>query len=85
MVPSTIGWLFVGLAIIFLAAAILDCRRTSGTPSLARRAWLHIAIILGLVGVTLQFARLIQGYLRPAPSLRIVRIAERRVQAVEIA
>ena len=59
MVPSTIGWLFLGLAIIFLAAAILDYRRTRGAPSPARRAWLRIAIIFGLVGVTLQFARLI--------------------------
>jgi hypothetical protein len=52
----------LGLAIIFLAAAILDYRRTRDAPSPARRAWLRIAIIFGLVGVTLQFARLILRY-----------------------
>jgi hypothetical protein len=59
MAPWTIGWFFLGLAFIFLAVAIRDYRRTSGAPSPARRAWLRIAIIFGLVGATLQFARLI--------------------------
>jgi hypothetical protein len=57
MVSSTIGWFFLLLAGIFLAVAIRDYQRTAGTPSPARRAWLRVALIFGLVGVALQFAR----------------------------
>jgi hypothetical protein len=58
MAPSIIGWFFLGLAIIFLAVAVRDHRRTRGAQSPARRAWLRIAIIFGLVGATLQFGHL---------------------------
>ncbi len=59
MASSTVGWFFLGLAVIFLAAAIRDYRRTAGTPSPARRAWLRIAIIFGLVAAALQLVRFV--------------------------
>ena len=59
MVSAAIGWFFVALAAVFAAATIGDYRRTDGAPSPARRAWIRIAIIFGLVGATLQLARLI--------------------------
>ena len=57
MVSSMIGWFFLGLAVIFLLAAVGDRRRAAGAQSPARRAWLRIAIIFGLVGAALQLAR----------------------------
>jgi hypothetical protein len=59
MGPATIGLLFLGLALVFLVVTIRDYRRTGGGPSPARRAWLRIAIIFGLVGAMLQLVRLI--------------------------
>jgi len=60
MAPAaTIGWVFLGLATIFLVVAIRDYRRTSGAPLHAWRAWLRIAVIFGLVGATLQLTHLI--------------------------
>jgi hypothetical protein len=59
MAASTIGWFFLGLAIIFLAVVIRDYCRTRGAPSPARRTWPRIAIIFGVVGGTLQLLRLI--------------------------
>jgi hypothetical protein len=61
MAASTIGWFFIGLALIFAAVTIRDHRRTDGAPSPARRAWIRIALIFGLVGTTLQLARVIYG------------------------
>ena len=57
-VASILLLVALGLAIIFLAVAVRDHRRTRGAQSPARRAWLRIAIIFGLVGATLQFGHL---------------------------
>ena len=59
MVSAAIGWFFLALAAVFAAATIRDYWRTDGAPSPARRAWIRIAIIFGLVGATLQLARLV--------------------------
>jgi len=58
MAAATIGLLFLGLALVFLAVTIRDYCRTGGAPSPARRAWLRMVIIFGLVGAALQLARL---------------------------
>jgi hypothetical protein len=59
MVSAGIGWFFLALAAVFAAVVIRDHRRTLGAPARARRGWLRIAIIFGLVGAALQFVRLI--------------------------
>jgi len=59
MVSAGIGWFFLALAAVFVAATIRDCRKTDAAPSPARRAWIRIAIIFGLIGATLQLARLV--------------------------
>jgi len=59
MVSAAIGWFFLALAAAFAVATIHDYRRTDGAPSPARRAWIRIAIIFGLVGATLQLVRLV--------------------------
>jgi hypothetical protein len=59
MVSVGIGWFFLALAAVYAAVAIRDHRRTLGAPSPARRGWLRIAIIFGLVGAALQLVRLI--------------------------
>jgi hypothetical protein len=58
MVSAAIGWFFLALAGIFLALTIRD-RRRGGAPSPARRTWIRLAIIFGLVGATLQLMRLV--------------------------
>ena len=59
MVSAGIGWFFLVLAAVYAAAAIRDHRRTQGPPSPARRGWLRIAIIFGVVGAALQLVRLV--------------------------
>jgi hypothetical protein len=54
MASAVIGWFFLALAAVFAALTIRDYRRVRGAPSSARRAWLRIALIFGLVGATLQ-------------------------------
>jgi len=50
MLTAGIGLVFVGLAGIFLVAAL----RAARARSPARRAWYRIAIIFALVGLSLQ-------------------------------
>jgi hypothetical protein len=59
MVSAGIGWFFLALAAVYAAVAVRDHRRTQGAASPARRGWLRIAIIFGLVGAALQLVRLI--------------------------
>jgi hypothetical protein len=59
MASAGIGWFFLALAAVYAAVAIRDRRRTQDAASPARRGWLRIAIIFGLVGAALQFVRLI--------------------------
>ena len=58
MVSAGIGWFFLALAAVYAAVTIRDHRRTQGAPSPARKGWLRIAVIFGLVGAALQFVRL---------------------------
>ncbi len=59
--PARIGVLFLALAMIFLAAALRDYRRSEGKSSPARRTWLRVAIIFAIVGLSLQFLHLLLG------------------------
>ncbi len=59
MVSAGIGWFFLALAAVYAVVAIRDHRRTQGAPSPARRGWLRIAILFGVVGAALQLVRLI--------------------------
>ncbi len=60
MGSSAIGLLFLGLAVIFVTAALRDYLRAEGKHSLARRTWVRIAIIFAVVGIGLQLASLLR-------------------------
>ena len=58
--PARIGLLFLGLAAIFLAAALRDYLRAESKHSLARRTWVRVAVIFAVVGIGLQLVSLLR-------------------------
>jgi len=58
MGSSAIGLLFLGLAVIFLAAALRDYLRAERKLSPARQTWLRVALIFAVVGIGLQLVSL---------------------------
>jgi hypothetical protein len=54
MRPGHVGAVFIGLSVVFLAAAVRDRLRKEAGPSPARTTWLRIAIIFAAVGIGLQ-------------------------------
>jgi hypothetical protein len=52
MVPS-LGPVFVGLGVIFVAVCLRDYLKTEGKLTPARKTWLTIAAIFAVVGIAL--------------------------------
>jgi hypothetical protein len=52
---SMTGFVFIGLAVIFLGAAFRNYLQTKGELTPARQTWIRIAFIFAAVGIVLFF------------------------------
>jgi hypothetical protein len=55
LTPSTIGLVFVAIAVFFLAAVVRDFLTSEGKLTIARKVWLRLAVIFAGVAVALYF------------------------------
>ena len=55
LTPSTIGLVFVAIAVFFLAAVLRDFLKSEGKLTIARNLWLRLAFIFAGVAVALYF------------------------------
>ena len=56
--PSSIGIVFVAIAVIFIGVALRDYLKEVGKASIARRIWIRMAFIFAGVGIGLFFAQI---------------------------
>ncbi len=59
LTPSTIGLVFVAIAVFFLAAVIRDFLKSEGKLTIARKVWLQMAFIFAVVAVALYFFQIL--------------------------
>jgi hypothetical protein len=55
LTPSTIGLVFVAIAVFFLGAVLRDLLKTEGRLTIARKVWLRLSFIFAAVAVGLYF------------------------------
>lgn len=55
--PSSIGIVFVAIAVIFIAVALRDYLNTEGKMTIGRKIWIRMAIIFAAVGIGLFFVQ----------------------------
>ena len=55
--PSSIGVVFVALAVVFVGIALRDYLKAEGKLTIARKTWLRIAFIFAGVGIGLFFVQ----------------------------
>ena len=60
-INPSLAMVFIGIAVIFVVAAIRDYLKTEGKMTIARKVWLRMAIIFACVGIGLYF---LQTFLR---------------------
>ena len=56
--PSSIGIVFVAIAVIFIAVAFRDYLKEEGKVTIARKIWIRMAIIFVAVGIGLFFVQI---------------------------
>lgn len=56
--PSSIGIVFVAIAVIFLSVAFRDYLKEEGKATIARKIWIRMAIIFAAVGIGLFFVQI---------------------------
>jgi hypothetical protein len=56
--PSSIGIVFVAIAVIFIGVALRDYLKEVGKAPIARRIWIRMAFIFAAVGIGLFFAQI---------------------------
>jgi len=56
--PSSIGIVFVAIAVIFIAVALRDYPTTEGTLTIGRTIWIRMAFIFAAVGIGLFFVQI---------------------------
>ena len=55
--PSSIGIVFVAIAVIFISVAFRDYLNAEGKMTIARKIWIRMAIIFAAVGIGLFFVQ----------------------------
>jgi hypothetical protein len=56
--PSTIGIVFVAIAVIFIGVALRDYLKEVGKATIARKIWIRMAFIFAAVGIGLFFVQI---------------------------
>lgn len=56
--PSSIGIVFVAIAVIFIGAAFRDYLMSENKMTIARKIWIRMAIIFAVVGIGLFFVQI---------------------------
>jgi len=56
--PSSIGIVFVAIAVIFVGVALRDYLITEGKMTVARKIWIRMALIFAAVGIGLFFVQI---------------------------
>jgi hypothetical protein len=51
--PSSLGIIFIALAVVFLGVALRDYLKTEGKLTIARKIWIRMAFIFAGVGIGL--------------------------------
>ena len=57
--PSSLGIVFVAIAVIFIGIALRDYLKTEGKMTVARKVWIRMAFIFAAVGIGLFLLQLI--------------------------
>lgn len=57
MISSTIGLVFVAIAVFFLGVVVRDFLKKEGKLTIARKVWLRLAFIFAAVGIGLCFVQ----------------------------
>lgn len=57
--PSSIGIVFVAIAVIFIGIALRDYLNAEGKMTIARKLWIRMAFIFTAVGIGLFFAQIL--------------------------
>lgn len=56
--PSSIGIVFVAIAVIFVGVALRDYLIAEGKMTIARKLWIRMAFIFAAVGIGLFFVQI---------------------------
>jgi hypothetical protein len=56
--PSSIGIVFVAIAVIFIAVALRDYLKAESKMTIGRKIWIRMAIIFAAVGIGLFFVQI---------------------------
>ncbi len=56
--PSSIGIVFVAIAVVFIGIAFRDYLNAEGKMTIARKIWIRMAFIFAGVGIGLFFAQI---------------------------
>ena len=57
--PSSIGIVFVAIAVIFTGVALRDYLMAEGKMTIARKIWIRMAFIFAAVGIGLFFVQIL--------------------------